>query len=192
MSNIRDYQGTAAGFFAARISGKIPVWRERFSLNPAAAFEYALRQGDKSSSQSELHFSHATFTNLGLNIAFTGNPLGKDHYIEFGAGIGQRLKMQESNYWDIQPQGGFPTLFPDRARLFPAFFQVTSVKKKFMLHYRLDLALENLKTSPEGFTWKFNTIAAGIGISWLSSPKKVYYKGTHRTLQWDDIWHNEE
>ena len=191
MSNAPDYEGRASALIFCRATARIPVWHERLGIAPSAAIEYAARKSPEASSQSSFQLSNGTFGTLAASLEFTGNPLAKNTFIEFGAGFGSRFKLRESQYWDIQPQGGFPVLYPGSVRLFPAHFRLVRMKEKFQISYRLDLITENRKVSPGRYDWKFNTIALCMGISWPSSPRKTYFKGTHRTLQVDDVWKKE-
>lgn len=188
MSNALDYEERASALFTCRGTARIPIWLDKLGIAPSAAIEYAARKSPAGSSQSTFQLSNGTFGTLAAAVEFTGNPLAKNIFIEFGAGFGSRFKLRESQYWDIQPQGGFPVLYPGSVRLFPAHFRLVRIKEKCQISYRLDLITENRKVAPGQYKWNFNTIALCMGIAWPSSRRKTYFKGTHRTLQVDDVW----
>jgi hypothetical protein len=166
---------------------QINVWKRKIGLLTTAAIEYAF-QANKNS--STLQLDRALYLTPGMRVNITGNPLGKNLFIEYGFGLERRLKLNESNYWNISQGGGPVPKYRNSYNIMPVHFSLMKPGKKVNLRYRLNLSLQT--PSPGDERWSFSTISFGVDLLKPLFKVKKYYNGTHRTLQVDDVWHPEK
>ena len=184
--NINNYSDKTAGMFLCRALARTPAWKGRVAATGGMGLEYAAMQIDQNSVGKNLQPVRGIFGVPQVALEFTGNPLAKNQFIEFGAGMAWRRKLHESSYWQLS--GNKPLeQFAGKSTLFPFHFAWIAAKPKSYMAYRLDLGLERYANS-----WQLNTISFTVGMHWYTNEQKTYYKGTHRTLQNDDVWNPQD
>jgi len=163
---------------------QINVWKRKIGLISMASLDYAF-QPNKQTNTFQL--DRAIYFTPGLRVNISGNPLSKNVFIEYGFGIERRMKLNESNYWNVGSGGIQPVQFENRYTLIPVHFSLMKPGKKINLRYRLNLSMK----PPSGNvnSWSFSTISFGVDFLKPLYTFKKYFQGTHRTLQVDDVWH---
>jgi hypothetical protein len=116
----------------AWIAGISPVlqmnlWKRKIGLLTNSTLEYAFQQNKQSNT---IQLDRAIYFTPGLRLNFTGNPLGKNLFIEYGFGVEQRLKINESNYWNVGGPVGSRQKFEKRYAILPFHFCINNPGKK--------------------------------------------------------------
>jgi hypothetical protein len=170
-----------AAVFAVQPTLQLNVWKRKIGLISNASVEYAFQPNNQSTS---FQLDRAIYFTPGMRLNFSGNPLSKNLFIEYGFGLERRIKLNESSYWNV---GSSSIQFENRYTLLPVHFSLMKPGKKLNVRYRLNLSLQT--PTQVRNSWAFSTISLGVDILKPMYRIKKYYNGTRRTLQVDDVWH---
>ena len=170
--------------FAVQPTLQVNVWKRKIGLISNTSVEYAFQPNRQSNS---FQLDRALYFTPGLRINFSGNPLSKNLFIEYGFGFERRIKLNESNYWNVGSGGQIPVQFEQKYSLIPVHFSLMKPGKNVNLRYRLNLSMQ--PPSANSNSWAFSTVSFGVDFLKPLYTFKKYFQGTHRTLQVDDVWH---
>ena len=179
-------KSSTAGMLTLRLDGRIPIIGSLLSVSPNAGLEYAMLPVEASNAGKTLQTARAQFGRLGTNLNFRLYTSGKNSGIEIGGGLLFRKKWHESSDWQLTG-GQAVSYYPENNMIAPVNIQFFSENDK-----RRKLYFAELTFNIDGNANSLNSITAGIQFQWYGKQKKHYFKGTHRTLQWDDIWKPDE
>jgi hypothetical protein len=165
-----------------RIDGRIPLLAGYISINPNFGWEYAITRVESNNAGKTLQNARAQYLRWGSNIQFRLYTSKKQTGIEMGGGVLLRNKIYESSDWQLT--GGQPiTHFPKSQMLIPLQLSRFAENDKRRINIFAEVQLQSTKSN-----YSVSGVSAGIQWQWYAVQRKKYFKGTHRTLQWDDVW----
>ena len=179
--NISGKSGNAATV-QCRFDGRIPLLAGFISINPNFGWEYAITRVESNNAGKTLQNARAQYLRWGSNIQIRLHTSKKQTGIEVGGGFLLRNKIHESSDWQLT--GGQPiSHFPKSQMLFPVQLSRFAENDKRRINIFAEVHFQNAihKNNVSG-------VYAGVQWQWYAVQRKKYFKGTHRTLQWDDIW----
>lgn len=179
--NLPGKSGKAAAL-NCRFDGSIPLLSSWLSMKPNAGWEYMLMRVESNNVGKTVQTARAQYLRMGMQLHIRLLTTRKQSGIELGGGIAFRQKIHESSDWQLT--GGQPvSYFPQSQMLAPVqLSRFTENDKRRITLFAEVVINADTKTQP------INGIHAGIQWQWFTQTRKHYYKGTHRTLQHDDVW----
>jgi len=178
---LKGKNGTAPDL-CIRLDGRIPILSPILSTTLHTGWEYCILRTEKNLSGNTLQTARAQYLRAGMNLNLRLYTTRKQTGLELGGGILFRRKFYESSDWQLT--GGLPnTYFPKTQVMAPVQLVRFAENDKRRINIFAEVIF-NTET-------KNNAIGgmnAGIQWQWFAKQRKQYFKGTHRTLQWDDIW----
>jgi hypothetical protein len=166
--NLPSKSGNASAL-SLRMDGRIPILSPLISTTLHTGWDYCLMRVESNNAGKTLQTARGQYLRAGMNLNLRLYTSKKQTGLELGGGILFRSKFYESSDWQLT--GGQPI------RYFP--------KNVMMAPIQIFTEL----TFNTGNTGNLlNGMWAGIQYQWFAKQRKQYFKGTHRTLQWDDIW----
>jgi ribosomal protein L19 len=179
--NLPGKSGTAAAI-ALQADGKIPLLSSLISATPNFGWEYALMRVESNNTGKTLQTARAQYLRAGMNLNLRVYTSRKQTGLELSGGILFRKKIHESSDWLLT--GNQPiTYFPKSQMLVPVqLIRFTeNDKRRINIFTGVVFNADNQGKLLNGFH-------AGLQWHWHATQRKHYYKGTHRTLQHDDVW----
>ncbi|MEK0422049.1 MAG: hypothetical protein EBV15_01350 [Bacteroidetes bacterium] len=165
-----------------RFDGRIPLLTPYISHTMHAGWEYALMRVESNAVGNTLQTARAQYLRAGISLNIRLYTSSKNTGLELGGGLLFRKKFYESSDWQLT--GGQPiTYFPKNQTTAPVQLIRFSENDKRRMNIFAEVVF-NTETGNNAI----NGISAGIQWQWFAKQRKQYFKGTHRTLQWDDIW----
>lgn len=179
--NLPGKSGTAASI-ALQADGKIPLFSTLISATPNFGWEYALLRVESNNMGKTLQTARAQYLRGGMNLNLRVYTSRKQTGIELSGGILFRKKIHESSDWLLT--GNQPiTYFPTSQMLLPVqLIRFTENDKR-----RINI-ITGAVFNADNQGKRLNGFYAGLQWQWYATQRKHYYKGTHRTLQHDDVW----
>jgi hypothetical protein len=176
-------QSGNAATLGLRLDVRIPVLSAFISAHPNTGWEYAFTRIESNNVGKTLQTARAQFLRAGMSLNVRLHTSNKKTGLELGCGLLFRRKFYESSDWQLT--GGQPiTYFPKSQMLAPVqLIRFTENNKR-----RMNLFAEVLFGSDVNGNIGINGISAGVQWHWYAKQRKQYFKGTHRTMQWDDVW----
>lgn len=181
MFSLPGKTGNAANL-GLRLDGRIPVLSPLISTIVHTGWEYSMLRVERNLSGSTLQTARAQFLRAGMNINLRLYTSHKQTGIEIGGGLFFRRKFYESSDWQLNG-GQASSYFPKALMLAPVQLIRFSENNKRRINIFAEAVLNTGHSNH-----LLNGISAGIQWQWFAKQRKQYFKGTHRTLQWDDIW----
>lgn len=172
----------AAPILGLRIDGRIPVLSPFISAQTHAGWEYTMTRVESNNAGKTLQTARAQYLRAGMSLNFRLFTSRKQTGIELGGGLVYRRKIYESSDWQLTG-GQTVRYFPKSQILAPVqIIRFTENDKR-----RVSIFAEMVFNTGNRIS-AINGMSAGIQWNWFATQRKQYFKGTHRTLQWDDIW----
>jgi len=179
--NLPSKSGNASAL-SLRIDGRIPVLSPLISTTLHTGWDYCLMRVESNNAGKIMQTARGQYFRAGMNLNLRLYTSKKQTGLELGGGILFRNKFYESSDWQLT--GGQPIrYFPKTVMMAPIQLIRFSENEKRRIQIFTELTFNTGNTGS-----LLNGMWAGIQWQWFASQRKQYFKGTHRTLQWDDIW----
>lgn len=179
--NLPSKSGNASAL-SLRMDGRIPILSPLVSTTLHTGWDYCLMRVESNNAGKTLQTARGQYLRTGMNLNLRLYTSKKQTGLELGGGILVRSKFYESSDWQLT--GGQPVrYFPKNTVMAPVQLIRFSENEKRRIQIFTEITFNTGNTGP-----LLNGIWAGIQWQWFASQRKQYFKGTHRTLQWDDIW----
>lgn len=179
--NLPSKSGNASAL-SLRMDGRIPILSPLISTTLHTGWDYCLMRVESNNAGKTLQTARGQYLRTGMNLNLRLYTSKKQTGLELGGGILVRSKFYESSDWQLT--GGQPVrYFPKNTVMAPVQLIRFSENEKRRIQIFTEITFNTGNTGP-----LLNGIWAGIQWQWFASQRKQYFKGTHRTLQWDDIW----
>ncbi len=179
--NLQGKSGNAASV-ALQAEGRIPLLSTLISAEPNVGWEYALTRVESNNAGKTLQTARAQYLRAGMNLNLRVYTSRKQTGLELGGGVLFRKKIHESSDWQLA--GNNPlTYFPTSQMLIPMQLLRFTENDKRRINV---IAGVILNADNQGKL--LNGLYAGFQWQWYATQRKHYFKGTHRTMQHDDVW----
>jgi hypothetical protein len=164
------------------MDGRVPILSPLISTTLHTGWDYCLMRVESNNAGKTLQTARGQYLRAGMNLNLRLYTSKKQTGLELGGGILFRSKFYESSDWQLT--GGQPIrYFPKNTVMAPVQLIRFSENEKRRIQIFTEITFNTGNTGP-----LLNGMWAGIQWQWFASQRKQYFKGTHRTLQWDDIW----
>ncbi|MFN4914002.1 MAG: hypothetical protein ACK5FT_01665 [Sphingomonadales bacterium] len=165
-----------------RIDGRIPVFSPLISIQTHTGWEYAIMRVESNNAGKTLQTARAQYLRTGVAVNLRLYTSRKQTGIELVGGMDYRGKIYESSDWQLTGQQPV-SYFPENQILAPVKVSRFAENDKRRLNIYAEVVFNSGNRQSA-----INGISAGVQWNWFATQRKQYFKGTHRTLQWDDIW----